>query len=438
MNPVPVPSIIKCVEAYGVLDGEKLHKMLISSGFRSAPSLHAQILFLKNVIPEIPVRTIMFLLGLSTRAYYKALKSDTFLETTVVVLPKRKLLSEDEEIQICTLIREQQCLNDCFSGKDIRDIASELYKKRTGIDKSFSRDWLCDFRKRHEELIVRVKADSIDDSRSNISLDEVETYLTMINEMMKNPPDPLLLINFDETGFGRRPEKGKRKYVYIHKNCNIKAFWREKTDQHHISVVSCITAACTCLKPLCLSTRKTMDEDINDTFFFRWGSYYSTPKGYMNIESMLYWVNTILKPYIASVRTVIGQEKPCYIIADGFKSHFHSNVIQALNEIGYIHLIPLPAHSSHITQMLDVSYFGAVKKKYSVTPGNNEIESKFTRKLLRIKKSFETVTTSELIRTSWEASGFPIHVSNGQVIGFSFSESFKNILIAKTSHHEVE
>lgn len=30
----------------------------------------------------------------------------------------------------------------------------------------------------------------------------------MIDEMMKDPPNPFLLINFDEIGFGKGPQKG--------------------------------------------------------------------------------------------------------------------------------------------------------------------------------------------------------------------------------------
>ena len=99
--------------------------------------------------------------------------------------------------------------------------------------------------------------------------------------MMKNPPHPCLLLNFDETGFGRRPDKGKRKTVVISKKCSIHHYWKETYDIHHISVVSCISAACTFLKPLFLSTRVNLDPDITNTFSQRWAKYFHTPKGYM-------------------------------------------------------------------------------------------------------------------------------------------------------------
>ena len=67
-------------------------------------------------------------------------------------------------------------------------------------------------------------------------------YFGEIDEMMNDPPIPLLLINFDEIDFGRRPEKGKRKSVYIFKQCKVRPFFRELTDQYHVSVVVGVSA----------------------------------------------------------------------------------------------------------------------------------------------------------------------------------------------------
>ena len=89
-------------------------------------------------------------------------------------------------------------------------------------------------------MITKIKAACLDDDRSSIDIKEVERYINEIEEMMKDPPNPYLLINFDETGFGKRPEKGKRKNVYIYRNCSGTTYWRETKDQHHITLVACI------------------------------------------------------------------------------------------------------------------------------------------------------------------------------------------------------
>ncbi|OHT08675.1 hypothetical protein TRFO_22767 [Tritrichomonas foetus] len=437
MNPVPVPFIVKCSEVFGVIEGTSFHRQLVISDFRSASTLREQIEFLQNVCPNLHVRQLLNLLGISSRAYYKAIKNDALSNSTVTKAPRRNLLLQEEEMEIINTIRQKQRQNDCLTGKDIRDIAADIYKRRTHEDRSFSRDWLSDFRQRYSEVIIRVKCESLDESRSNLSIEAVESYISTIEEVMKSPPHPLLLLNFDETGFGRRPDKGKRKYVYTHKECNIKPFWREISDIHHVSMVVCISAACTHLKPLLLSTRKTIDPDLVNSFFFRWGNYFQTNKGYMTTESMLYWIENILKPYITAVRSQIGLNQPCYIIADGCTSHFHQTVSEKFAEIGNICIIPLPPHSSHLSQMLDASFFASVKKKYSVLPNDHSVESKFTKKLLKIKRAFQSVANEELIRSSWEATGFCLNVVNGDVVSYEFSETFKSLLRAKATFQEV-
>ena len=101
--------------------------------------------------------------------------------------------------------------NDCLTSREVRENASILYKTRTGVDRSFSRDWVRNFIKRHSEKIGKQKAKSIEEDRTKISPEEVERYINEVEEMMKNPFHPNLLLNFDETGFERRPDKKKKK-----------------------------------------------------------------------------------------------------------------------------------------------------------------------------------------------------------------------------------
>lgn len=102
--------------------------------------------------------------------------------------------------------------------------------------------------------------------------------------MLDDMTHPFLFINFDETGFRCRTDKGKMKIVYIHKERKVKTYWRERKDLNHISLMGSITAGCKCLPPLCRSPRITTDPDLNAAFFWRWGDYYSTPQGYMNVS----------------------------------------------------------------------------------------------------------------------------------------------------------
>ena len=348
----------------------------------------------------------------------------------------QKLLTKDEEDEIITNISIQQMQNDCMSGKEIRILAAELYKKRTGEIKEFSRDWLMDFKNRYKNTIEKVSAASIDDLRANFSIEEVNRYFDMIDEMMKDPPNPFLLINFDEIGFGKRPQKGKRKDVYIVKNSNFPPFWRETTDPQHVSVVVGISAACCSITPLFLSTRKKFDDDLNNTLFLRSCNYYCTKKGYMTILSTVYWVRNNLSPYVQLVRSKIGLDQKCVIIADGLKAHLHQIVMEELDKIGNVTLIPLPSHSSHLTQMLDVSVFSVFKGNYNSTSSDSSYTSLFTRKLMHIKKAFQSTVNDELIKSGWEKAGFIFEIEQGDIVSYQFSEDFKEFIRSQAIHEE--
>ena len=148
-------------------------------------------------------------------------------------------------------------------------------------------------------------------------------------------------------------------------------------------MVAAVIAACTSLPPLFLSTRQTADEDFDDTFFGRCGHFYRKQKRDMAINSMSYRIDNILNPYVNIIWSFfkhIGIEMDLILIFI-LQSNGH------FKKIGIIITIHLLPHSSHISQMLDATTFNVFKMRYKSTPGNTRIESKFTKKLMQIKKS---------------------------------------------------
>lgn len=90
-----------------------------------------------------------------------------------------------------------------------------------------------------------------------------------------------------------------------------------------------------------------------------------------------------------SVREILGKDLRCVVICDGLKAHFHEILNESLEK-------NLPSHSSHITQMLDISLFNALKKRYASTPSNSSNKSEFARNLMRIKTAYESIVSDEL------------------------------------------
>lgn len=421
-----IPPKSTLIESFGKEIAENIHIKLLDSGFRNAKLLKEQILFLKIELSWATVRDICTILSISIRCYYNALNDKLVFDPSSQVHPSHQLLTNFEEEKILKEIVSHQLDKDCLTGNDIRNIAESMYKERTGKDKFFTRDWCRDFYQRHIESIEKVKTDCLEENRTSISIDALEKYFSDIEEVLLNPPPPCLILNFDETGFSRRPDKGKRKTVFISRNVNVKPYWRENLENHHISLVTCITAACTSLKPLFLSCRARFDKDINDTFFESWGDHFTTKKGYMTTNSMEYFLKNIVAPYVKEIRERMKVNHKCIIICDGCKSHFSDQITNILNEIGNIKFVTIPPHSSHLLQMLDVSVFGSLKRKYIATPKDQNIKSKFTQKLIRIKRAYQSIMSPELIRSGWEATGFKINIVDGEVNSVHFLKEFKD------------
>ena len=133
-----------------------------------------------------------------------------------------------------------------------------------------------------------------------------------------------------------------------------------------------------------------MDSEISDTFFNRCFDYTMTKKGYQTSSSMLIWVKTIFKPYVELMRSMTDGNKTCYLILDGCTAHFSEEIQKEIDSIGDVVILPLPAHSSHLSQILDPTIFGSLKRRYSSIPSDSTIQAKFTRKLIRIKAVFQS------------------------------------------------
>lgn len=156
----------------------------------------------------------------------------------------------------------------------------------------------------------------------------------------------------------------------------------------------------------------------------------------MNVASMTFWVDNILRPYVELTRSMIGQDARCVLIGDGLKAHFNPIVAESLNKIDDLTVIPLPAHSSHFSQMLDATPFSSLKKRYASTPSDKSYESQLTRKIMRIKSAYDSTMKEELIRSAWEKTWFNLEIINSEVTSFSFSDEFKEYMRSQALHQD--
>ena len=87
------------------------------------------------------------------------------------------------------------------------------------------------------------------------------------------------------------------------------------------------------------------------------GARYSVSEsGWMEKENFLSWFEKLFLP---SVKACLDSG-PVVLIFDGHHSHISINLLE-LARARNVHLVCLPAHTSHILQPLDVGVFGPMK-----------------------------------------------------------------------------
>ena len=161
-----------------------------------------------------------------------------------------------------------------MSGSDVWDVACKLYKKRTQIHHTFDRFWFGDFLRRRADVIDKKKCASVDDDRGSLNREAIEEYMAANNDVLIGVTDLHLVLNIDETMFGKRPEYGKRRSYVFHINCPIEPVWRAQTDNYHISWVACISAGVTYTRHLLLTTRSHLDPAASNTFISKFADFF--------------------------------------------------------------------------------------------------------------------------------------------------------------------
>lgn len=414
--------------ALGLEFGEELagiiRNIMLKSEYRNTTSKVEKVDILRKYINELNIIQACKIVGISTKTYYKKGTASIVNAVETNQTPPRQLLETQEEERILMTIEERQIHSDCMSGKDIRKLAETIFMERVNSTYTFDKHWYQRFLKRHADVLSTGKIPSLTDERGELEYAAFEVYFEQVITALERLVDLRLLINMDESGFGSRPDKGKRKKCVFLKTCKTPPVWREKTDGYHISWVAAITASCDLLRPVLITPRKTQDPEFYQTFLPKFADVIYSKSGYQTNITMLYWIENVLTPHVQRIREEIGNpEALVVLIMDGLLSHFHPSLKEKFDALSPIEIIPLPAHSSHFTQPCDASLFGATKSRYGNTPKGNT-ESKFVAKLLRIKNAIQKAVNDEIIYSSWKKCGFNISIENGVCTNVTLSEEF--------------
>jgi hypothetical protein len=160
------------------------------------------------------------------------------------------------------------------------------------------------------------------------------------------------LFNVDETGISIVHKPGK--VVTELGRRNVWGITSAEKGKTH-TIVTCVSASGLSILPMLIYPRKRMTEKLKEGALP--GTLFDcSDNGWINQELYLRW----LKFFIAN----IPPARPVLLIQDGHGSHLSLDVIQLARE-NDIHLLCLPAHTTHLLQPLDVSVFKSLKSNFS-------------------------------------------------------------------------
>ena len=310
------------------------------------------------------------------------------------------ILTKEEEKCLLEYVVEMADRGFGLSSDDLRRVAFTI-AERSGRPHPFhsgmaGRGWLDAFRHRHPQLSLRIPQALSYCRASMASKNKIDDFFAKLGALygrLNLISKPMQVYNIDETGITVVHKPGKvfsvvgRKHVYSLTSA-------EKGKTH--TVVACVSASGNSIPPLMIYPRKKAVPEGMKIGAVPGTIFMNSDNGWITQDIYLEWFKFFIK--------TIPPARPVLLIEDGHGSHITLDVIELARK-NNIHLLCLPAHTSHILQPLDIGVFHSFKTLYS----------KACRKY--IAKNPGRVITSEaiasLVGDTWPQSVTPINILSG-------------------------
>lgn len=178
------------------------------------------------------------------------------------------------------------------------------------------------------------KIHSPESSRAKVSKNDINQHFDNLHQKLLRCHYPALVLNMDESGFSKRPDKNTIRNCNCIKRCSITPSFLDENDGNHISIVAGVTFSEQALKPLLIyNTQQPLKEVFNSPLrnSFLWCK---TARGYLNEEAMLFWLQNIYLPYLDHAKSIINDlNAQALLICDSLKSHQTDKVSELLEKI---------------------------------------------------------------------------------------------------------
>lgn len=233
------------------------------------------------------------------------------------------------------------------AGKTIRQFDANM----PGID------WVAKFLERHNDRLSQRSCQNIKRCRAEKTLDEIQDYFANLERSIQNVP-PCNILNYDETNLSDDP--GSRKSIFRR---GMKYPERVmNTSKASISIMFAVTGSGEVLPPYTVYKAERL--------YDQWtiggpknARYNRSKSGWFDAYTFEDWFLTIVIPW---ARRMPGEK---VIIGDNLSSHLNIDIIVGCQR-EQIKFVFLPKNATHLTQPLDVGYYGPLKKNMATNFGD--------------------------------------------------------------------
>ena len=268
------------------------------------------------------------------------------------------------------------------------------------------KDWWYAFLRRHPELAMR-SPEPLQLARASACSEEIlSRWYTAFKQFLEvnDLNDPARIWNADETGCPLCPKSGKVLALSGAKN----VYQVTSDTKEQITTLCAISAAGNIIPPMHIFSGQRFRYNPLDGCVT--GAYFGkSEKGWITKELFYGWLANHFISHIPPSRPVV-------LLVDGHSTHIDLETSKLCQEKGIL-LYCLPAHSSHITQPLDVGFYGPLKQAWKKAvanyTANNFGKSETKQTFARVfKEAWQNTVKVSTIENSFHNSGiYPVDFS---------------------------
>ena len=327
----------------------------------------------------------------------------------------RQVLSDIQESSLAEWAKIQEMLGAAPTHDQLRLVAQRVLQEG-GNNHALGKHWVAHFLRRNPS-VKTYQGKKIETKRmKGVTPDKIKEFFEVLGGPLLKHVRPHLRFNMDETGLMEGEGHNGRRIGATVDRSSKKKRWvltKDRAERTWISIIECISAGGDYLPPVVIYTGKSVQQqwfpkDLTD--YESW-QFTASENGWTCNDIGHEWLTQHFLP-----KTDPGQGDWRILIIDGHNSHVSDEfmVSCAMNKV---YLAPLPPHSSHVTQPLDISVFSPLKSYYRKSLdkfGNDDIGSAVSKQnfLCAYDKARKAAFTRRNILSGWRATGlWPVDIN---------------------------